>query len=138
GGLPPILKQSGYGYYVFMRPSEQERGPQKKLPLLFWWEGPDGSRVLTLRILGSYDSSASRIPTVAGNSFAPGFSDGALFLGVGDHGGAVTKAQIQQVLQMRNDPSLPELRWSTTTEFFKAVESSPAWAPLTFTRGVRH
>ena len=129
-GLPTILKQSGYGYYVFMRPGDQEQDPDKKLPLLFWWQGPDGSRVLTLRILGSYDSAASKIPTVAGNSFAPGFSDGALFLGVGDHGGAVTKAQIQQVLEMRNDTSLPELRWSTTGEFFKAVESSPAMAKL--------
>jgi alpha-mannosidase len=134
-GLPTILKQSGYGYYVFMRPGDQEQEPDKKLPLLFWWEGPDGSRVLTLRILGSYDSPAARIPTVAPNSFAPGFSDGALFLGVGDHGGAVTKAQIQQVLQMRNDTSLPELRWSTTAEFFKAVESSPAMAKLPVIRG---
>ena len=129
-GLPTILTQSGYGYYVFMRPGDQEQDPDKKLPLLFWWQGPDGSRVLTLRILGSYDSAASKIPTVAGNSFAPGFSDGALFLGVGDHGGAVTKAQIQQVLEMRNDTSLPELRWSTTGEFFKAVESSGAMAKL--------
>ena len=58
-GLPTILKQSGYGYYVFMRPGDQEQEPDKKLPLLFWWEGPDGSRVLTLRILGSYDSPAA-------------------------------------------------------------------------------
>jgi alpha-mannosidase len=134
-GLPTILKQSGYDYYVFMRPQDQEQEPDKKLPLLFWWEGPDGSRVLTLRILGSYDSSAARIPTVAGTSFAAGFSDGALFLGVGDHGGAVTKAQIAQVLQLRNDTSLPELRWSTTGEFFKAVESSPAMANLPVIRG---
>jgi alpha-mannosidase len=134
-GLPTILKQSGYGYYVFMRPSEQEQEPDKKLPLLFWWEGPDGSRVLTLRILGSYDSAASRIPVVSPNSFATGFSDGALFLGVGDHGGAVTKAQIAQVLEMRKDSSLPELRWSTTREFFQAVEASPAMAQLPVIRG---
>src|SRR6202034_2059128 len=34
-GLPAILKQSGYGYYVFMRPGDQEQDPDKKLPLLF-------------------------------------------------------------------------------------------------------
>jgi alpha-mannosidase len=129
-GLPTILKQSGYDYYVFMRPQDQEQEPGKKLPLLFWWEGPDGSRVLTLRILGSYDSAAARIPIVAKDSFAPGFSDGALFLGVGDHGGAVTKAQIQQVLEMRKDSTLPELRWSTTSEFFASVKASPAMANL--------
>ncbi len=134
-GLPTILKHSGYRYYVFMRPQAEEQEPDKKLPLLFWWEGPDGSRVLTLRIYRSYDSSAPEIPKVADSSFAEGFSDGAFFLGVGDHGGAVTKAQIQQILQLRNDPSLPELRWSTVGEFFRAVESSPAMVSLPVIRG---
>src|SRR5215216_2019062 len=40
-GLPTLLRAAGYRYYVFMRPQEHE----KKLPLLFWWEGPDGSRL---------------------------------------------------------------------------------------------
>lgn len=134
-GLPTILKQSGYGYYVFMRPQDNEQEAGKKLPLLFWWEGPDGSRVLTLRIFQSYDNPAARIPTAAVHSFASGFSQGAFFMGVGDHGGAVTKAQIQEVLQLRNDPNLPELRWSTTQEFFKAVESSPAMQNLPVIKG---
>ena len=133
-GLPTILKQSGYDYYVFMRPKP---GVDKnvELPLLFWWEGPDGSRVLTLRILNHYDNPASRIPEVAGSSFAPGFSDGAFFLGVGDHGGAVTKAQIKNLLELRNDASLPELRWSTVREFFQGVQASPAMANLPVIRG---
>lgn len=131
-GLPTILRQSGYRYYVFMRPRPQDG---TNLPLLFWWEGPDGSRVLTLRILDSYDNSADRIPAVAGSSFAPGFHDGAFFLGVGDHGGAVTREQIRQVLQMQGDSSLPELRWSTLREFFAAVEASPAMANLPVVRG---
>ena len=130
-GLPTILKQSGYNYYVFMRPQEQEMD----LPLLFWWEGPDGSRVLTLRILHSYDNAAAQIPALAKHSFAPGFSHGAFFLGVGDHGGAVTKAQIKGVILLRNDTSLPELRWSTTSEFFGAVESSPAMQTLPVIKG---
>ena len=135
-GLPTILKQSGYNYYVFMRPQPEDGSNSlNPLPLLFWWEGPDGSRVLTLRILHSYDNPASRIPAVAKDSFAPGFSDGAFFLGVGDHGGAVTKEQIQQVLQLRNDTSLPELRWSTVYEFFQAVETSPAMANLPVVKG---
>lgn len=131
-GLPTILRQSGYRYYVFMRPRPEDG---TDLPLLFWWEGPDGSRVLTLRILDSYDNPASRVPLVAGNSFAPGFRDGAFFLGVGDHGGAVTREQISQILQMQSDPNLPELRWSTLREFFAAVESSAAMASLPVIRG---
>jgi alpha-mannosidase len=125
-GLPSILKRAGYGYYVFMRPQEHEM----KLPLLFWWEAPDGSRVLTLRIRRGYSMSADRIPDAAENNFAPGLDHGAYFLGVGDHGGAVTKAQIKRILELQQDPTLPELRWSTVAEFFAAVEKSAAMANL--------
>jgi alpha-mannosidase len=125
-GLPSILKRAGYNYYVFMRPQEHEM----KLPLLFWWEGPDGARVLTLRIRRGYSMNANRIPDAAENNFQPGFEHAAYFLGVGNHGGAVTKEQIRQVVEMQADPALPELRWSTVREFFAAVEGSPALATL--------
>jgi alpha-mannosidase len=125
-GLPTILKGAGYKYYVFMRPQDHEM----KLPLLFWWEGPDGSRVLTLRIKNGYGRGPIRIAEAAQNNFAPGFDHGAFFLGVGDHGGGVTKDYIMQVLEMQKDPALPELRWSTLTEFFSAVEQSPAFKDL--------
>src|SRR5215207_9176349 len=129
-GLPSILRRAGYRYYVFMRPQEHEM----KLPLLFWWEGPDGNRVLTLRIRRGYSMSANRIPDAAQNNFPTGFDHAAFFLGVGDHGGAVTKAQIAKVAELQQDASLPELRWSTMSEFFAAVEQSPAMANLPVVR----
>jgi alpha-mannosidase len=125
-GLPTVLKRAGYGYYVFMRPQEHEMD----LPLLFWWEGPDGSRVLTLRIWKNYDANTTMIREAATGDFAAGFDHGAFFLGVGDHGGAVTKAQLRQILEMQKDPTLPELRFSTLAEFFRAAEQSPAFASL--------
>jgi alpha-mannosidase len=128
-GLPTILKRAGYGYYAFTRPSPVE-DETSKLPLLFWWEGADGSRVLTLRIWPSYDAGANLIPRAAAESFAPGFDHAAFFLGVGDHGGAVTKEQIKQILELQKDPSLPALRFSTLGDFFAAVERSPAFASL--------
>jgi alpha-mannosidase len=125
-GLPSILKRAGYRYYVFMRPQEHEM----KLPLLFWWEAPDGSRVLALRIRRGYSMSAERIPDAAQNNFAPGFDHAAYFFGVGNHGGGVTKAQIKKIQEQQQDATLPELRWSTVAEFFAAVEKSPAMANL--------
>ncbi len=130
-GLPTILKRAGYGYYVFMRPQPQEQAVP--LPLLFWWEGPDGSKVLTLRILKGYDSwdqTEERIRAATTQDFAPDINHGAFFLGVGDHGGAITKEQIRLVLEMQKDASLPELRFSTLRDFFTAVESSPAFASM--------
>lgn len=130
-GLPTILKRAGYGYYVFMRPQEHEM----KLPLLFWWEGPDGSRVLVSRIWHDYDSDAAEIQPAATGAFAPGFQHAAFFLGVGDHGGAITKEQLRQVLELSKNPSLPELRFSTLRAFLKEIEASPAFASLPVVKG---
>jgi alpha-mannosidase len=130
-GLPTILKHAGYGYYAFMRPQEHEM----KLPPVFWWEGPDGSRVLTCRIWRNYDADADLIRPAAESAFAPGFDHGAFFLGVGDHGGAVTKEQIRQILELKKDATLPDLRFSTLRDFFAAVEGSPAFASLPVVKG---
>ena len=129
-GLPSLLKRAGYRYYVFMRPQEHEL----KLPLLFWWESPDGSRVLTLRIRRGYSMNAERIGDAAQNNFAPGFDHAAYFLGVGDHGGGATREQIKHVIEQRQDASLPQLSFSTVGEFFAAVEQSPAFADLPVVR----
>ena len=47
GTLPQILKLQGMHAYVFMRPG----GHEKELPAdVFWWQGADGTRMLTYRI----------------------------------------------------------------------------------------
>jgi len=130
-GLPTVLKQAGYSYYAFMRPQEHEMS----LPLLFWWEGPDGSRVLVCRIWRDYDAGSDLVRQAATGAFAPGFDHAAFFLGVGDHGGAVTKEQIRQILEMQKDVTLPELRFSTLRSFFSAVERSPAFVSLPVVKG---
>ena len=130
-GLPSILKQAGYKYYVFMRPQEHEM----TLPRLFWWEGPDGSRVLTYRIYGDYDRGPSGIFDAATHGFPDGAKHSAFFMGVGDHGGAVTARYIQQILAMQGDPSLPILQWSTLSEFFVATNRSLSLEKLPVIRG---
>ncbi len=130
-GLPTILRQAGYSYYVFMRPQEHEM----TLPRLFWWEGPDGSRVLAYRIYGDYDRGPDFLRDSAANGFPEGSTHGTFFLGVGDHGGAVTRSYIQQVLSMQNDETLPELRWSTLREFFASLRASMSLEYLPVVRG---
>lgn len=125
-GLPTILSGAGYDNYVFMRPQEHEMNT----PLLFWWEGADGSRVLALRIWKEYDGKAKAIPDAAQHIFAPGINHAAFFLGVGDHGGAVTAEQVQEIVAMQADSSLPELRWSTLKQFFAAARESKEFAKL--------
>lgn len=135
GGFPQILKQSGFDYYVFMRPQPHDR---VILPLLFWWQSPDGSRVLAQRIPIQYSQSPAATPDTIESvvrasvteGFAPGFRHGVMFFGVGNHGGGPTKAHIERILALQKDPSLPELRFSTLQDYFACVEKDPAFGRL--------
>lgn len=58
--MPQILKKCGFKYYVF------GRGAPGKIPTEFYWEGIDGSRILTHWMVGTY--VAGRIPPSGGES----------------------------------------------------------------------
>ena len=130
-GLPTILKGAGYRYYVFLRPQEHEMD----LPLLFWWEGPDRSRVLALCIRDGYSRGPDRLLDAAANNFQAGFDHGVFFFGVGNHGGAVTREQIKKLIELRRGGTLPEIKFSTLKEFFAEAERSPAFSQLPVVRG---
>ncbi|MCC5789957.1 MAG: hypothetical protein JJT75_09995 [Opitutales bacterium] len=134
-GLPQLLKHSGLRHYAFMRPQPED---DPSVPLLFFWESPDGSRVLAQRIPGLYSQSYAASPDeveatirrAATEFFAPGFQNGVMWFGVGNHGGGPTREHIQRVCELQNDSSLPELRFSTLREYFAAVEAEPAMKEL--------
>jgi alpha-mannosidase len=141
-GLPQLLSKAGLKYYCFMRPQEHE---MPGLPLVFWWESPDGSRVLAGRIYNDYDGDPKNIvarydgrkeQTInnAEDFFQPGIDHAMFWFGVGDHGGGPTKQSIQAILALKSNPALPELRFSTLHEFFAAVEQSPGASQLPIVR----
>ena len=134
GTLPQIMKKCGMDGYVFMRPGPHE----KELPgNTFWWEAPDGSRVLAFRIRPSYatrqDDHAEHIEqTVA--AMPPGLSDTMCFFGVGNHGGGPTKTQIEDVqglaharAEARDDL---DIRFSSPAAYFAAVLPQAAGLPV--------
>lgn len=136
GGFPQVLKLCGLDYYVFMRP-DLHNNP--RVPLLFWWESPDGSRVLAQKIPIQYSQSYAATPdaieAIARASltrgFAPGFRHGLMFFGVGNHGGGPTRAHIARIRQLQDDADFPaEIRFSTLREYFAAVENDPAYKTL--------
>ncbi|MBM3475102.1 MAG: hypothetical protein FJX75_17715, partial [Armatimonadetes bacterium] len=56
--LAQLLPGMGLKHYVFFRPGPHE----KDLPGgLFWWEGPDGTRTLTARPPGHYNTGPNDI-----------------------------------------------------------------------------
>ncbi len=126
GALPQILKKLGLDYYVYMRPQPVH---EMEYPegTTFWWEGPDGSRVLASNIPVSYNADAEtseRIQQLATYAHLnPGQRHVLGFYGVGNHGGGPTKRAIRQIQATAEAPDMPRPRLSTLEAYFAALEA---------------
>lgn len=123
GTLPQIIKLQGMRNYVFMRPAYNE----KNIPAdLFWWESPDGSRVLTYRIQISYNDNASvrtrleKILEQAGNQPMKTFM---AFYGAGDHGGGATIENLRSIQEIKSEKGAPLLSFSTPEKYFEEIRN---------------
>ena len=93
--LPQIYKRSGIDYFMTTKLNGNDTN---KLPLkLFWWQSPDGSRVLTIFPNGL---GGTIEPVGMASEFAqtaklnPGTSEILHIYGIGDHGGGPTRAML--------------------------------------------
>ena len=120
GNLPQILKKSGIDFYLFCRPDKTE----KKLPQIFWWEGPDGSRVLACRppthYLATDEMLESTIRKVA-KHFYKDLKNVVCMFGVGNHGGGPTRKSLQIIEGLKKDKNLPTLEYSSLDKFFTSI-----------------
>ncbi len=121
--VPQILKQQGMENYVFMRPGIHE----KTIPAdLFWWEGADGSKVLTYRIQLSYNDTEpvkGRVQQILSNYHDQPMKSFMAFYGAGDHGGGATKENIKSVEDLKADKKAPAVFFSTTDKYFAEMRS---------------
>ncbi len=133
GLLPQLLKKAGLDYYVFMRPMPYEKG----LPgSVFWWEADDGSRVLALRLPYEYLSGGKEIDDHVRRCAAEmkdPLDEYVCFYGVGDHGGGPTRANIESIHRLNDDPSLPQVACSSLEAFFQALEGKHLPLPVVHT-----
>ncbi len=129
--LPQIYKKSGIDYFVTQKMSwnETTEFPYK----LFWWQSPDGSRVLTYfphdydnpRTVDNGIDPVSIAKDVATYVPAMKFPKIMHLYGVGDHGGGPTRAMLDDMLSLR-DPSVafPPISFSTSKAFFDDLQRS--------------
>ncbi|HEX6443614.1 MAG TPA: glycoside hydrolase family 38 C-terminal domain-containing protein [Streptosporangiales bacterium] len=116
--LPQLLRKAGMDSYVFLRPGPHEQslpGPY------FWWEAPDGSRVLAYRIAHEYGSSAQDVGYQVDKSLAQLPADEPelmVFYGVGNHGGGPTRANLDSIRRLDALDGLPSLRCSSPRAYF--------------------
>ncbi|MBN1346090.1 MAG: alpha-mannosidase [Phycisphaerae bacterium] len=125
--LPKLLAGCDLRGYVWMRPGRHENDD---IPWpVFWWETPDGSRVLSMRIMTGYTAGSAaealaRFEEIPREHMRPPLTTASMcFYGVGNHGGGPTKAQLAAIEQWRKDRKRPKLVYSSPDAFHDVVVS---------------
>lgn len=139
--LPQIYKKSGIDYFVTQKllwAHEFTTFPYK----LFWWQAPDGSRLLTYfphDYAGGIDAEvlAKDLSVWAPSIYGPQLTDTPEMMhlyGVGDHGGGPTRTMLDNAARLMSPNAVfPKLQFSTATAFFDDLDKKlptmtvPTW-----------
>ncbi|GAB3618171.1 hypothetical protein GCM10027416_27280 [Okibacterium endophyticum] len=119
--LPQILRGQGMDSYLFLRPGPHESDFDESL---FWWEAPDGSRVLGYRIPFEYGSAPGSVDGQADKAlgnFDKSLGDAMIFYGVGNHGGGPTRANIESIHRYDRMGSFGRMKMSSPREYLDEV-----------------
>ena len=136
--MPQIYRAGGCERFVTQKLSwnKQNRFPHST----FWWEGIDGSRVLThFPPVDTYNAEVTgeEMSFSQANFRDHGWSDWALMpFGHGNGGGGPTREMLERAHRMADLDGTPRLRLGTSDEFFDHVEAeAAAGAPVPVWRG---
>ncbi len=125
--LPQIYKKSGVDYFVTQKMTWNDTN---QLPFkLFWWESPDGSKVLAYFPHDYANDNLSPVrlsqDLVQARKRSTGITDIMDLYGIGDHGGGPTRAILDEGMHW-SQPSMPpkvmaNMAWGTAQRWFTAV-----------------
>jgi alpha-mannosidase len=136
--LPQIISKQGMNKYIFMRPGPHE----KTVPAdLFWWQGADGTKVLTYRIQQSYNDSTlngDRMKKVVELAVEQPTKNFMYYYGAGDHGGGATKDNMKSIEKIKAEGGAPALIYSTPERYFKEIEADKSLNLQTVNDDLQH
>jgi alpha-mannosidase len=141
--LPQIYKKSGMDYFVTQKMTWNDTN---QLPFkLFWWESPDGSKVLTYfpndYANGNLNPVRLSYNLATAQQRAPGMTEMMDLFGIGDHGGGPTRSVLDEGLHwMQPDKVVPKMQFGTAQSYFTGIESklagdSPLWDYASIAKG---
>jgi alpha-mannosidase len=123
--LPQIYKRSGVDYFVTQKMAWNDTN---QLPFkLFWWESPDGSKVLTYFPHDYANDNLNPIrlssDLVQARKNAPGMEEMMDLYGVGDHGGGPTRAILDEGERWEKPEAImPKMQFGLAQPFFTRAE----------------
>ncbi len=138
--LPQIYKKSGVDYFVTQK---MQWNDTNQLPFkLFWWESPDGSKVLAYF---PHDYANDNLNPVrlsqdlaTARTRSTGMTEMMDLYGIGDHGGGPTRAILDEGEAWTNpanngnvppavgNPVMPKFQWGIAQTFFSSIEKQVA------------
>jgi alpha-mannosidase len=129
--LPQIYRKCGIDYFVTHKLKWQIERNDPPVPFpyhLFWWEGPEGSRVLAFHTLGDYsqpvqpDQMLEYLKTLEEKH-----NVGKLLIlyGKGDHGGGPMPDMISRAVALMHDPNFPTVRFVKALDYFHEIQALP-------------
>lgn len=135
--LPQLIKEAGCEYFFTIKIGWNQ---YNRLPYdSFWWQGLDGTRVLTHFSTtpdngGGYGAStynaAVRPDQVLGtwSNFQQKELQDVLLMsyGYGDGGGGPTREMVENVREMQSFPATPRMRYGSVISFFREMEKQAA------------
>ena len=143
--LPQIYKKSGVDYFVTQKMAWNDTN---QLPFkLFWWESPDGSKVLAYFPHDYVNTTLNPVRLSQDLSIArdhsPGLLDMMDLYGIGDHGGGPTRAILDEGFHhIGSGHVTPKYEFGTALPYFSAVETqiapdSPTWNYQSIAKGYK-
>lgn len=141
--LPQIYKKSGVDYFVTQKMAWND---SNQLPLkIFWWQSPDGSRVLTYfphDYVNEVEPLRMARDLATSEALNPGSHEMMHLYGIGDHGGGITRAMLDSGVHWSNpDAIFPKTSFTVPQAFFSDIEGkadtehAPVWNYKTLATG---
>ncbi|MEZ4867052.1 MAG: alpha-mannosidase [Caldilineaceae bacterium] len=140
--LPQLIKQAGLEYFFTIKIgwSQYNRLPYDS----FWWQGLDGTKVLThfsttpesgSAYASTYNANASPEQALGTwTNFKQKELQQTLLMafGYGDGGGGPTREMLENIEVMRRFPATPQMRQDSVANFFRKLEAEsgaqlPTW-----------
>lgn len=125
GQLPQIMRGCGIRYFATQKIARALKGCDVFPYNIFWWEGIDGTRILThfykknnarldpLDVMTRWEEDRVQQENIETFIYPFGFGDG---------GGGATREMAEVALRIRDLEGMPKTRMESPVEFFKRLE----------------
>ncbi len=130
--LPQIFRKAGLEYFVTQKLRWNDTDAWRADRNLFWWEGRDGTRILTYVPYGYTHQLQAR--TLADEWKASRDSTATrrmlVLYGVGDHGGGPTMEMLDRARELARIPTFPPLRGVLPAQSLGRMQAGAGDAPV--------